>query len=118
MAERLHLMPRLRQRLVTVPFNLGKPYWIEDPDFNLELHIDHVALPKPGGWAQLRKLASRSFSTPLDRTRALWEVIFVESLDSKIAFMQGKLKVDGDVNQAIALGAILPRTAQQIDARA
>jgi WS/DGAT/MGAT family acyltransferase len=82
MAERVHLVPRLRQRLAMVPFGIGKPYWVEDPAFNLDMHLQHVALPSPGSWKELRGLAARIFSVPLDRSRALWEMTFVEGLDS------------------------------------
>ena len=82
MASRIHLVPRLRQRLAMVPFGIGKPYWVEDPDFNLDMHLQHIALPSPGGWKELRSLAARIFSTPLDRTRPLWEMTFVEGLDN------------------------------------
>jgi WS/DGAT/MGAT family acyltransferase len=82
LASRIHLIPRLRQRLVMVPFGIGKPYWVEDPGFNLDMHIQHVALPTPGNWKELRGLAARIFSTPLDRTRPLWEMTFVEGLDN------------------------------------
>ena len=67
--------------LVMVPLGLGKPYWIDDPDFNLDRHVQHIALPRPGGWRQLRQLAARTFSMPLDRTRPLWDMLFVEGLD-------------------------------------
>ncbi|MBW2507911.1 MAG: wax ester/triacylglycerol synthase family O-acyltransferase [Deltaproteobacteria bacterium] len=82
MASRIHLVPRLRQRLVMVPFGIGKPYWVEDPAFNLDMHIQHVALPGARNWKELRRLAARIFSTPLDRTRPLWEMTFVEGLDN------------------------------------
>jgi len=82
MASRIHLVPRLRQRLVMVPFGIGKPYWVEDPSFNLDMHLHHVALPSPGSWKELRRLAARIFSVPLDRTRPLWEMTFVEGLDN------------------------------------
>jgi WS/DGAT/MGAT family acyltransferase len=82
LASRIHLVPRLRQRLAMVPFGLGKPYWVEDPDFNLDMHLQHVALPSPGNWRELRRLAARIFSVPLDRTRPLWEMTFVEGLDN------------------------------------
>lgn len=82
MAERVHLVPRLRQRLAMVPFGIGKPYWVEDPAFNLDMHLQHVALPSPGSWKELRGLAARIFSVPLDRSRALWEMTFVEGLDT------------------------------------
>ena len=81
MASRVHLVPRLRQRLAMVPFGIGKPYWVEDPDFNLDMHLQHVALPSPGSWKELRRLAARIFSVPLDRSRPLWEMTFVEGLD-------------------------------------
>ena len=82
LAARLHLVPRLRERLVMVPFGIGKPYWAEDPDFNIDMQLQHVALPRPGTWKELRSLASRIFSVPLDRTRPLWEMTFVEGLDN------------------------------------
>ncbi len=81
MASRVHLVPRLRQRLAMVPFGIGKPYWVEDPAFNLDMHLQHVALPSPGSWKELRGLAARIFSVPLDRSRPLWEMTFVEGLD-------------------------------------
>ena len=67
MAERIHLMPRLRQRLVTVPFNLGKLYWIEDSDFNLGLHLNHIALPKPGALYPRRKSPNPKVNSPLKK---------------------------------------------------
>jgi WS/DGAT/MGAT family acyltransferase len=82
LASRVHLVPRLRHRLVMVPFGIGKPYWVDDPDFNMDMHLQHVALPSPGNWKELRALAARIFSVPLDRTRPLWEMTFVEGLDN------------------------------------
>jgi diacylglycerol O-acyltransferase len=82
LAARVHLVPRLRQRLAMVPFGIGKPYWVEDPAFNLDMHLQHVALPGDGSWKELRQLAARIFSVPLDRSRPLWEMTFVEGLDN------------------------------------
>ena len=82
MMQRIHLIPRLRQRLVTVPLSVDRPYWVDDPDFNMSLHLRHVALPRPGNWRALRKLASSVFSEPLDRSRPLWQITFVEGLDT------------------------------------
>jgi WS/DGAT/MGAT family acyltransferase len=81
MASRVHLVPRLKQRLAMVPFGIGKPYWVEDPAFNLDMHLQHMALPSPGSWKELRGIAARIFSVPLDRTRPLWEMTLVEGLD-------------------------------------
>ncbi|HEX9294015.1 MAG TPA: wax ester/triacylglycerol synthase domain-containing protein, partial [Gemmatimonadales bacterium] len=51
--KRLHLTRCFRQRLAYVPLNLDHPYWIDDPDFDLEFHVRHIALPQPGDWRQL-----------------------------------------------------------------
>ena len=79
---RLMLSKSMRQRLVTVPFSIDYPYWVEDPDFDLEYHVRHVALPKPGDWRQLCIQAARTFSRPLDMTRPPWEFLVVEGLDN------------------------------------
>ncbi|MCO5189229.1 MAG: wax ester/triacylglycerol synthase family O-acyltransferase [Anaerolineae bacterium] len=81
-ASRVHLVPSFRQRLVTVPFGLGRPVWVDDPEYDLDLHLQHVALPAPGGWAELRHLAARIFSDPLDRGRPLWQLVFVEGVNA------------------------------------
>ena len=80
--SRLQLSKTVRQRMVKVPFDLDYPYWIEDPDFDLEYHVRHVALPKPGDWRQLCIQAARIFARPLDLTRPPWEFTVVEGLDN------------------------------------
>jgi len=100
MASRVHLVERLRQRLVMVPFGIGKPYWVEDPAFNLDMHLQHVALPSPGSWKELRRLAARIFSTPLDRTRPLWEMTFVEGLNQIPQVPPGSVAVINKVHHA------------------
>ncbi len=100
MAARLHLVPRMRERLVMVPFGIGKPYWAEDPDFNVDMHLQHVALPRPGAWRDLRSLASRIFSVPLDRTRPLWEMTFVEGLDNIPQVPPGSVALISKVHHA------------------
>ncbi|HEY6396232.1 MAG TPA: wax ester/triacylglycerol synthase family O-acyltransferase, partial [Solirubrobacteraceae bacterium] len=78
--SRLHLVPRYRQRLAFVPLNQGRPVWVDDPHFQLRYHVRHTALPRPHGEEQLKRLAGRIFSQPLDRTRPLWELWLVEAL--------------------------------------
>lgn len=80
--SRMQLSRTMRQRLVRVPFDLDYPYWIEDPDFDLEYHVRHVALPRPGDWRQLCIQAARIFARPLDLTRPPWEFTVVEGLDN------------------------------------
>lgn len=80
--RRIHLIPSLRRRLMLVPFSVDYPYWVDDPDFDLDLHLHRVALPKPGSWKELRAVASQIFSEPLDKSRPLWSFTFIEGLDN------------------------------------
>jgi WS/DGAT/MGAT family acyltransferase len=80
-AQRLHLVPRYRQKLAFVPFGQGRPRWVDDPTFNICYHVRATALPPPGGEEQLRVLAGRVFSQRLDRDKPLWEIWLVEGLD-------------------------------------
>lgn len=79
--SRLYQVPRFRQKIKEVPFNLGRPVWVDDEHFNLAYHLRRTALPAPGGDAQLRKLKSRIQSQKMDRTRPLWEWWIVEGLE-------------------------------------
>ncbi|MEQ8840773.1 MAG: wax ester/triacylglycerol synthase family O-acyltransferase [Acidimicrobiales bacterium] len=72
----------LRRRLVEVPFGLDHPYWADDPDFDLDFHVRHVAVPPPGGAAELDALISRSIGRPLDRSKPLWEAYVIEGLEN------------------------------------
>ncbi|MCO4762247.1 MAG: wax ester/triacylglycerol synthase family O-acyltransferase [Myxococcales bacterium] len=100
LTDRLHLVPVLTRRLVDVPMGLDKPYWIDDPDFNLDWHVHHSALPAPGDWGQLRSLCSRIFSQPLDRSRPLWEMVLVEGLDSIPQIPPGSVAVINKIHHA------------------
>jgi len=76
----LHLVPRYRQRLHAIPF-FDHCVWVDDPHFDIDYHIRHTALPKPGSHAQLKKLSARIMAQPLDRKRPLWETWIVEGLE-------------------------------------
>src|SRR6202012_2013982 len=78
--SRLHLVPPFRRRLVEVPFGLDQPYWIEDPDFDIEFHVRELALPAPGDDRQLAVQAARLHARPLDRRRPLWETYLIHGL--------------------------------------
>ena len=80
--SRIQLSKTVRQRLVRVPFDLDYPYWIEDAEFDLEYHVRHVALPRPGDWRQLCIQAARIFARPLDLGRPPWEFTIIEGLDN------------------------------------
>ncbi|HMQ49635.1 MAG TPA: wax ester/triacylglycerol synthase family O-acyltransferase [Saprospiraceae bacterium] len=81
MQQRLHLSPVFRRRMVEVPLNLGRPFWVEDPFFNLDNHMLHVALPKPASIRALVNLASQFYNPTMDRTRPMWKMVFITGLD-------------------------------------
>jgi diacylglycerol O-acyltransferase len=79
-AERLPLLPPFRWRLKEVPLGLDYPYWIDDPDFDLEYHVRELALPPPPTDAKLAEQVARIFARPLDRARPLWELYLIHGL--------------------------------------
>ncbi len=81
LSSRMHTIPRYRQRLAFVPFNLSHPTWEDDPDFDIRNHVSHIRLPEPGAEAQLRAIAGRLFAEPLDRSKPMWEIVLIEGLE-------------------------------------
>jgi diacylglycerol O-acyltransferase / wax synthase len=79
--RRLPQVPRYRQRVQRVPFDLARPVWVDDPEFSLRYHVRHTALPAPGGPVQLQALVTRIMAQPLDHRRPLWETWLVEGLE-------------------------------------
>jgi WS/DGAT/MGAT family acyltransferase len=79
---RMHLHPLFRRRLVQVPLGLDRPYWVADEELDIEYHMRHIALPKPGDWRQLMIQVARLHSRPLDRAHPLWEAYVIEGLDN------------------------------------
>jgi diacylglycerol O-acyltransferase len=80
--RRLHLVPRYRHKLASThtALDASRPVWVDDPNFNLEYHVRHTALPAPGDWEQLCNLTARIFSQQLDRSKPLWEMWLIEGL--------------------------------------
>jgi WS/DGAT/MGAT family acyltransferase len=78
---RLHLLPPFRRRLVSVPFDLHYPLWLEDPDFDIDFHLRRSALPNPGGPEELAAFTAECAARPLDRSRPLWEMWYVEGVE-------------------------------------
>jgi WS/DGAT/MGAT family acyltransferase len=86
--QRLHLVPRYRQKLAHTALDSGRPVWVDDPSFNPEYHVRHTALPSPGEPQQLRELTARIFSQALDRSKPLWEMWLIEGLkDDRFALI-------------------------------
>ena len=79
---RLDSSPVFRRRLIAVPMDLDRPYWIEDAEVDVEYHVRHIALPYPGDWRQLCIQVARIHSRPLDRSKPLWEAYVIEGLDN------------------------------------
>lgn len=78
--SKLQYIPRYRQRLDFVPFD-RRPVWVDDQHFAIDYHLRHSSLPRPGSEAQLKQLAGRIVSAPLDRNKPLWELWVVEGVD-------------------------------------
>ncbi|MEW6267696.1 MAG: wax ester/triacylglycerol synthase family O-acyltransferase [Thermodesulfobacteriota bacterium] len=115
LAGRLHLLPRYRQRLHYVPLT-NDPVWVDDDDFELDFHVRHSHLPRPGSDAQLKTLAARILERPLDRKRPLWEMWFIEGLPGGRFAMLCKVHhcmVDGiaGIDLLAALLSPVPETA-------
>jgi WS/DGAT/MGAT family acyltransferase len=107
--QRLHMLEPLRRRLAEIPLGLDNPYWIRDPDFDLDFHVRHTAVPPPGSDAQLETLVGRLVALPLDRRRPLWLSYVIEGLsDDRFAVLTiyHHAAVDG-VSGAELLGLML-----------
>jgi diacylglycerol O-acyltransferase / wax synthase len=103
--RRLHLARCFRERLTYVPLNLDHPYWIEDPDFDLEFHVRHIALPHPGDWRQLCIQAARLHSRALDHDHPLWEIYVIEGLDNVSGLPKGSFAIVFKIHHAAIDGA-------------
>lgn len=79
-ARKLPLAPRCRQRLVGVPLSLGRPVWVDDPEFDIERHVRRAQVPAPGGHAELQGLVELLLSEPLDHALPLWQDWVLEGL--------------------------------------
>jgi hypothetical protein len=86
--ERLPHLPPLRWRLKEVPLSLDYPYWVDDPEFDLDFHVRELALPAPGTDEQLCDQVARIVARPLDRARPLWELYLISGLkDGHVAML-------------------------------
>lgn len=103
--ERLDATPVFRRKLAKVPFGLGAPYWIDDSDFDLEFHVRHIALPKPGDWRQFCILQARLHSRPVDMSRPPWEVYVIEGLDNINGLPKGSFALYFKIHHSAIDGA-------------
>jgi WS/DGAT/MGAT family acyltransferase len=106
--SRVHHLPRLRQRLAFPPLGLGTPFWVDDPDFDLDNHLRREALPSPGGEAEFHELVGEVLSPPLDRSRPLWQLVLVEGLEGgRFAIVYKTHHALADGFSAVDIGKLL-----------
>ncbi len=102
--DRIHLAPPFRRRLVEVPLGIHHPIWVEDPDFDLDWHLRHIAVPSPGGMAELNELVGHLIAIPLDRTRPLWECWLIEGVEGGHVALLAKVHhsaIDGEAGEEL-----------------
>jgi WS/DGAT/MGAT family acyltransferase len=101
---RLHLAPTFRRRLTELPGGLHMPYWVEDPDFDLEYHVRHIALPQPGDWRQLCIQIARIHGRQLDLRRPPWELTVIEGLNSIPGVPKGSFAISLKLHHCVVDG--------------
>src|SRR5262245_11333033 len=106
--SRVHLLPRLRQRLAFPPLGLGTPFWVDDPEFDIHDHMGRVRLPAPGDEAAFHDLVGEVLSPPLDRSRPLWQLVLVEGLEGdRFAIVYKTHHALADGFSAVDIGKLL-----------
>jgi diacylglycerol O-acyltransferase / wax synthase len=96
--------PRFRQRVVDSSLPLDRPWWEEDPGFELEAHLHHTSLPAPGDQGMLRGFVERTMTTSLDRSRALWEVHLIDGFGSGCALF---FRIHHCIADGVALARVM-----------
>lgn len=102
--NRLDCSPVFKSKLLEVPLSLDHPYWIEDDEFDIEYHLRHISLPRPGDWRQLMIQASRLQSQHLDKSRPLWEIYVIEGLNNVEGVRKGCFALFTKMHHAIVDG--------------
>jgi WS/DGAT/MGAT family acyltransferase len=103
--SRMHLAEIFTRKLALMPLDLSNPVWVEDEDIDMDYHIRHVTLPKPGTNRQLQQYVARLHSSLLDRSRPLWEFFVIDGLKSGQVALYSKVHhagIDGQAGVAVA----------------
>lgn len=103
--DRVHRAKTFRRKLKTVPLGVDHPYWVDDPDFDIEFHVRHIALPQPGDWRQLCIQVARLHARPVDLSKPLWEFTVIEGLDNIPNVPKGSYAIVSKVHHAAIDGA-------------
>ena len=101
---RLHLAPTFRRRLTELPGGLHMPYWVDDPDFDLEYHVRHIALPHPGDWRQLCIQIARIHGRQIDLRRPPWEMTVIEGLNAVPGVPKGSFAISLKLHHCVVDG--------------
>jgi len=105
LAARLHLADVFTRKLGLMPFDLADPVWVEDEDMDIDYHLRHISLPKPGSNRQLQQYVARLHSSLIDRSRPLWEFFLIDGLRSGQVALYSKVHhagIDGQAGVALA----------------
>jgi WS/DGAT/MGAT family acyltransferase len=108
LGESLGSLPPFRRRAVPVPFTLGHPVWVEDPEFDLAHHVSQRTAPAPGGERELAAIVGEVAGRPLRRDRPLWELVLVEGLAGK------RIAVIAKIHHAVADGGAAVALLQSV----
>ena len=113
--ERIHLASVLSRKFAQMPFDLADPVWVDDEDVDLDYHVRHVILPRPGTFDQLEKYVARLHSSLLDRSRPLWETYVIEGLNNGQVAVYNKAHHAGIDGQAgVELAKVLYDVSPQM----
>ena len=117
LASRLPRLPEFRRRLAHVPFDLHRPVWFDDPDFDLDYHVRHIAVPAPGTPDKVADIVGDIAGRPLDRARPLWEFWVIEGVENGAVAVVARMHhatIDG-VSGSSLLTNILDLEAAPLD---
>lgn len=100
LVRRIRAIPPFREKLADGPLNLDHPVWVDDEDFDVDRHLHRIAVPAPGGRAELSQICGHIAQTPLDRRRPLWEMWVIEGVAGTDCHRDGRLAVMTKVHHA------------------
>lgn len=100
LVRRIRAIPPFREKLADSPLNLDHPVWVDDVDFDVDRHLHRIAVPAPGGRAELSQICGHIAQTPLDRRRPLWEMWVIEGVAGTDCHRDGRLAVMTKVHHA------------------
>ena len=119
LASRLPMLEEFRRRLAYVPFGLHRPVWFDDPDFDFDYHVRHIAVPAPGTAEQLADIVGDIAGRPLDRSRPLWEFWVIEGVEHGAVAILARMHhatIDGVSGSSLAT-SILDLEPDPVDRR-